>query len=144
MCAFKPKKTIGRREMIDLPELQLLRFEAKIDTGAYTSAIHCSDIAFVEENGVQKITFHIPPPNNQGISANIFKTEHFRLKKVRSSFGQTEMRYLIRTTIRVAKRRIRAEFSLSDRTEMRYPVLIGRKLLKNRFLVDVSLVHVFT
>jgi hypothetical protein len=141
MNKSKPKKVIGRREKIDLPDLELSGLEAKIDTGAYTSAIHCEGIELIEEEGRIKISFHIAPPRNQGVTARIFKTEAFTIKNIRSSFGQTERRYVIRTRVRIGKRLVRAEFSLSDRTEMRYPVLLGRKLLKHRFIVDVSLVY---
>lgn len=138
---IKRKKIIGRREFIDLPQFGLYHFEAKIDTGAYTSAIHCSHIALVTEANKMKITFHIPQPDNPQTEEKIFETKFFKLKNIKNSFGQTEERYVIRTTIRIGKKRIRAEFSLSDRTEMRYPVLLGRKLLKDRFLIDVSLCH---
>jgi hypothetical protein len=66
-------------------------------------------------------------------------TKNFKEKKIKSSFGQIEERFVIKTKIKLFDRVIRAEFSLSDRTEMKYPILLGRKLLRNRFIVDVSL-----
>ena len=51
---------------------------------------------------------------------------------------QIEKRYIIKTIVKIGPKRIKAIISLSDRAKMRYPVLIGRKLLKNRFVVDVS------
>ena len=138
---IKEIKTIGRREFVDLPEFGLRHFEAKVDTGAYTSAIHCSQIRVFEEEGIRKIAFQIPPPNNQVISEKEFITADFREKNIRNSFGQTETRYVIRTQIKIGKRRIKGSFSLADRTAMRYPVLIGRRVLKNQFLVNVSLLH---
>lgn len=133
------KNIIGRKDMIDLPELGLENIEAKIDTGAYTSAIHCSQIKCVSRKGVRKISFHILGTNQPGVGHRVFTTANFKEKKIRSSFGQVEKRFVIKTKIKLFNRIIRAEFSLSDRTEMRFPVLLGRKLLKNRFIVDVSL-----
>ena len=46
----KQKQTIGRREVIDFPSLGLYGIVAKVDTGAYTTALHCHDIR--EEEGV--------------------------------------------------------------------------------------------
>jgi hypothetical protein len=133
------KCIIGRRDMIDFPELGLEDIEAKIDTGAYTSAIHCSQIKVVTRKGIKKISFHILGTHQSGVGHRVFTTANFKEKKIRSSFGQVEKRFVIKTKIEMFGKVFRAEFSLSDRTEMRFPVLLGRKLLRNRFMVDVSL-----
>ena len=62
----------------------------------------------------------------------------FTQREVKNSFGEAELRYIIRTTIKLFNRKIRAEFSLSDREKLRFPVLLGRKILRNRFLIDVT------
>ncbi len=129
---------IGRRDTVDLPGFGLEGIEAKIDTGAYTSAIHCSHIKLIERKGVKKISFHILGSLQEGLGERVFITKNFKEKKIKSSFGQIEERFVIKTKIKIFGRIIRAEFSLSDRTEMKYPILLGRKLLKNRFIVDVS------
>jgi hypothetical protein len=133
------KCLIGRRDMVDLPGFGLQDIEAKVDTGAYTSAIHCSHIKLIERRGVKKISFHILGSLQEGLGERVFVTKNFKEKKIKSSFGQIEERFVIKTKIKLFGRVIRAEFSLSDRTEMKYPILLGRKLLKNRFIVDVSL-----
>ena len=136
----KPDKCIiGRRDLIDLPEFDLHNIEAKVDTGAYTSAIHCSHIQVIERKGVKKISFHILGTHQIGVGHRVFTTKNFKEKKIISSFGQIEERFVIKTKIKLFGKVFRAEFSLSDRTEMRFPVLLGRKLLRNRFMVDVSL-----
>jgi hypothetical protein len=56
----------------------------------------------------------------------------------RNSSGKEERRYVIKTSIRLFGKKIRTEFSLANRRKMRYPLLLGRKLLKNRFIIDVS------
>ena len=134
----KEKTLIGRRERIDLPEFNLTEFEAKVDTGAYTSALHCSHIALTERNGRPWLTFHIPGPRNQGVDHLEFGSENFESATIRSSTGHLEQRYVISTRVRVAGRVVRTRFSLADRTEMRYPILLGRRLLRGRFIVDVS------
>ncbi|MBA3971083.1 MAG: ATP-dependent zinc protease [Bacteroidetes bacterium] len=133
----KEKITIGRREVIDFPELELYNIIAKVDTGAYTTALHCHDIR--EENGV--LYFKLLDPTHADYTAKelVYK-EYFR-KEIKNSFGESEKRYIIKTSIRIGKKRIKSLISLTDRGTMRYPVLIGRKLLKGRFIVDVSLLN---
>ncbi len=133
------KCLIGRRDLVDLPGFGLQNIEAKVDTGAYTSAIHCSRIKVIERNGVKKISFHILGSHQEELGGRTFVTKNFKEKKIKSSFGHIEERFVIKTKVKLFDRIIRAEFSLSDRTEMKYPILLGRKLLKNRFIVDVSL-----
>jgi hypothetical protein len=70
--------------------------------------------------------------------------EKFEQKTIKSSFGESELRFIIRTRIRIGKRTLRGIVSLTDRANMKYPVLIGRRLLKNRFLVDVSKLNVLS
>lgn len=132
----KPKQLIGRAEVIDLPGLALWGIPAKIDTGAYTSALHCSEVHVEEVNGQQQLIFFVELGHHQKKQC---VTHDFREKNIRNSFGQVERRFVVRAKIEILGRRIFADFSLADREQMRFPVLIGRKLLKGRFIVDVSL-----
>ncbi|MBB3836533.1 hypothetical protein FHS57_000515 [Runella defluvii] len=127
------KRVIGRNDMIDFPDLGLTNVRVKIDTGAYTSSIHCFKISV--EEGV--LSFFLPAHRSE--KHQKFTTDQFELKAIKNSFGQTEMRYVIKTKVILFGKSIRTEFSLADRSQMRYPVLLGRKLLRSRFLVDVSL-----
>ena len=136
------KHIIGRADRIDLPGFGAFDIEAKVDTGAYTSAIHCSKIKVRRENGKQYIVFRILDSHIALLERRRYVTSQFKRKKVRSSSGHVERRYFIKAHVLLFGQRILAEFSLSDRETMRFPVLLGRKLLKNRFLVDVSLTDV--
>lgn len=123
-------KLIGRREWVNFPLLNIKQLEAKIDTGAYTSSIHCKKI--IESNNQLIVIF-------DGDIKHSF-TE-FTRKKIKNSFGEMEERYIIKTIIHIARKKIHTTISLSDRANMRYPVLIGRRLLKNKFIVDVGKIH---
>ena len=140
--ALKPKpekRVIGRRELVALPELDIAEIEAKIDTGAYTSAIHCSDIhEETDEDGKKVICVELLDPSHPQYNHKKLRFAEYDFKDIKSSFGEVQQRYVIRTTIELFNEVIEAEFSLSDRSDMKYPVLIGRKLLKGRFIVDVS------
>ncbi|SOE21629.1 Uncharacterized conserved protein [Spirosomataceae bacterium TFI 002] len=122
---------IGRKEIVELPQLQLGEIVAKIDTGAYTSSIHCVE-SKVEE-GVLKCLF--VDENDQKTSLSF---DHFKIRLVKSSNGISESRYSIHTNIRIGSELLDIELTLSDRSEMRHPILLGRKFLRKRFLVDVS------
>ncbi|SFT99297.1 Uncharacterized conserved protein [Algoriphagus locisalis] len=135
------QKIIGRKEKISLPELGLRLVWAKVDTGAYTSSIHAENLEVVELDGKRVLKFQPLLPGHKAYTGDEVFFEHFREKKVKNSFGQAEVRYLIETTFELAGESYSAEFTLSDRSKMRNAILLGRKILKNRFLVDVSKVN---
>lgn len=135
---------IGRLERISLPDWELSDIEAKIDTGAYTSSLHCHHINAFKKEGEDYVKFHLLDPSHDIYEDKLFEMPVYRTKKVKSSNGYTEERYVIQTNICVHNIEVLAEFSLTDRSEMRYPVLLGRKLLNGHFLVDVSRKHLST
>jgi hypothetical protein len=130
------KITIGSVDKVDLPLFNLQDIEAKIDTGANRSSIHCSKIELLDKAGTQELSFHIPLDSSKG--DNFFTSRDFFKKKIKSSNGHSEERYIIKTTVILFGKRIKASFSLTDRAEMSYPILLGRKLLKSRFVVDID------
>jgi len=135
MKKIKPKQIIGRKGLVDFPELEIKGIHAKIDTGAYSSTLSCHDIQ--EKN--KKLYFKVLDPSQPALSEKEHCFGEFVRKKIKNSFGEMEERYMIKTKIKIAGRVIKSIISLTDRGKMRYPVLIGRKLLKNKFVVDVSL-----
>lgn len=134
-------RLIGRREFVDFPELKLFSVEAKIDTGAYTSSIHCTDITVKTINKKEILCFRLFDDSHPEISEHIHQFNEFSIKKIKNSFGEMEERFVIKTLIKLGKKIIRSTLSLSDRENMRYPVLIGRRLLKGKFIIDVSKIH---
>ena len=131
-------KLIGRREFVDFPLLGVYHVEAKIDTGAYTSSIHCSEIYIKTENNKSVLYFVV---FSQDQNQKMQRLEDFSLKKIKNSFGEMEERYIIKTLIKIGSKKIKSTVSLSDRANMRYPVLIGRKLIKGKFIIDVNQIH---
>ncbi|TXE03663.1 ATP-dependent zinc protease [Algoriphagus aquimarinus] len=135
------RKIIGRKEKVSLPELGLNLVWAKVDTGAYTSSIHAENLEVVEIDGKRVLKFLPLLPGHKSFTGKVVTFEHFREKKVKNSFGHAEIRYLIETTFELANETYSAEFTLSDRSSMRNAILLGRKILRNRFLVDVCKVN---
>lgn len=128
---------IGRRELIGFPELGLKSVIAKIDTGAYSTALYCHDIR--EEKGV--LYFKLLGPSYENYSSKEIALKEYSQKEIKNSFGEVEKRYIIKTIVKIGRKRIKSVISLTNRENMRYPVLIGRKLLKNKFIVDVALLN---
>jgi len=135
------KKIIGRKEKISVPELGLRQVWAKVDTGAYTSSIHAENIEVVEVNGIKVLKFFPLLPGHKSFTGKTVTFEKFREKKVKNSFGQAEVRYLIEVSFELAGEKYNAEFTLSDRSNMKNAILLGRKILKDKFLVDVTRVN---
>lgn len=131
--------TIGKKDRIDLPEWDIFGIEAKVDTGAYGCALHCHHVEVIEQNGAPVLRFKLLDPHHPEYDDRFIYAQQFSRKRVKNSGGQVEHRYSVRTLVRLFNKRYRTEFSLTDRQQMRYPVLIGRKFLNKRFLVDVSL-----
>ena len=135
MAKKREKWLIGRSDIIDLPEFKLYDIPAKVDTGAFTSAIHTSSVKVKEVDGVKYVFFKIPAAKKKG---KVFQSSHYEERRIRSSNGHIEKRYVITTEILIFGKLQKTEFSLADRSAMKYPILLGRKLLSKRFVVDVS------
>lgn len=136
------KTIIGRKERVDFPALGLRGIEAKIDTGAYSTALHAHKIWKEKIDGKEVLHFELLDPGNPDYLGLVLTTEDFYRKNVRSSNGRIEKRYIIKTNIVLGGKRRKTDVSLTNREKMRFPVLIGRKVLKNGFLVDVSKANV--
>jgi len=131
---------IGRLEKINFLDLDLQEIDSKIDTGAYSSAIHCHDIREnVEEH---YIAFKLLDPNHPDYCKKEVRFTEYTKTRVKSAIGYSESRYKIKTSIRIGLKTYITGFTLSDRSDMKFPVLLGRKLLNKRFIVDVSQTYI--
>ncbi|MGJ1205893.1 ATP-dependent zinc protease family protein [Sphingobacterium lactis] len=133
----KGKKTIGRTEVIDLPELGLYNIHAKTDTGAETSVLHCEDMEIIKKDGHMYIVAYIRPEEHKAKTLRFTFPVH-RERTVKSSFGQSEIRYIFLTKIRMFNELYDIKLSFRNRSSMSYPMLLGRNFITGKFLVDVS------
>lgn len=137
--AKKIEKTlIGTTDIIDLPQLDLTEIACKIDTGAATSSINCSEVRIVETDGAEFLCLKFYAPRFGIHTKKEFRFKEFSQRKVRSSNGAQEIRYSIKTPVRIFNRNINTEFTLSFRDKMKFPILLGKRFLKNKFIVDVA------
>ena len=135
----EPLPTIGRKTKVELVDLGVKNVAAKVDTGAYHNAIHCSDVVLHKEEGKRFLTFKVLDNDHPSFKKRTITAHRFGKKRVKNSFGVYQTRYLVRLSIRIEgeKKLYKVHFTLADRSRMRTPVLLGRKFLKHRFLVDV-------
>jgi len=135
------KKILGRREKIALPELGIGLVWAKVDTGAYSSSLHAENIREEKLGKKNVLLFEGLLPGHKGYTGETIIFRKYQKKTIKNSSGDGELRYLIQTTIKIAGEEFLTEFTLSERSRMRNAILLGRKALKNRFLIDVDEVN---
>lgn len=132
------RTTIGKIERIDLPTLDVFNVPAKIDTGTYRSALHCNIIESIQEDDTTFLKILLTDLTDQPIANHISVVEQIDTRNIRSSNGSLQERPVIELQVGIRDSLYKTEFTLTNRSDMRYPILIGRYLLRKRFVVDVA------
>lgn len=123
---------IGWREWITLPDLGVT-VKAKVDTGARTSALHVEDIT-VGADGT--VGFTVLPTQDDDTVRVPATAPLLDVREIRSSSGEVQQRYVIKTWAKLHRRRWQIELTLASRDEMGFRMLLGRTAMRGRFLVD--------
>lgn len=134
----KARITIGRLEHIALPGLGVERVQAKVDTGAFRSALHYQKVRTRTVHGKKQLVVTFLMARKR--VTMVFK--RYQRVSVKSSNGETSRRWLISTRVKLNGHTVRTQFTLFDRSDMKHQVLLGRKFLRGRFVVDVALKNV--
>lgn len=129
------KKIVGKREIISILDLELFDLDAKVDTGADSNALHCDDI-FIDPHGF--VHFMLLDEVHPAYHGRKMVLPLYKVKKVKSSNGETQLRPSIKVTVSFFGKEYKTVISLTNRADMKFPMLIGRRFLNKRFLVDVS------
>ena len=108
---------------------------AKIDTGADSSSLWATSI-HIDQKG--QLNFVLFGEGFEHYTGEIIKSDTFKVASIRSASGHVEIRYRVEMSIRLGGKRIKTLFNLSNRASHKFPVLIGRRTLANKFLVNVS------
>ncbi len=128
---------IGWRERIALPELGISVVQAKIDTGARTSALHATRVRRFEKDGAEWVRFHIP--HASGLKARDVEAPLVDQRQIKNTSGLGEDRLVIETLLILGDRRWHIEVSLADRAAMAMPIILGRTAIRKRgILVDAG------
>jgi hypothetical protein len=132
------KLIIGRKDIVSFPAFGLAHVPVKIDSGAYSSSMHCSLIQFVTNVDTPFLEVIFLDANTPGYTGKIERFYEFKRKIVKSSNGVAQERFFIKGSISLFHQTYDTLFSLTERTGLRIPVLLGRRLLNKRFLIDTS------
>ncbi len=130
------KQLIGGLEWIYM-EPPGRHYRARVDSGADTSSISASDITEFERDGDDWVRFtfqHDSPEEAVEFELPVVRTAMIR----QASVKEAERRVVVEIDIRLGDQLQTTEFNLADRSEMTYPVLLGRAFLMDLYLVDVS------
>ncbi len=134
----KERIIIGRRDKADFPQLELEGIDVKIDSGAYTSSFHCHQIQQFTQNGKERVKCFFLDPEHHLYHEKELVFDVHKIRRVKSSNGQVEERISIKTEIELFGNNYPIELTLTERTDMRYPVLLGRKFISKKFFIDTS------
>ena len=132
-------RIIGRKDKADFPMFDMFNVPVKIDSGAYSSSIHCSSVCEVKKNENEsflEVVFLDESYTGFKLGKKVFTS--YKKKKVKSSTGYEQERFFVRIPIILFGETIETDFSLTTRNGLKSPVLIGRKLLNKKFLIDTS------
>ena len=128
-------REIGWREWIALPDLDIPKLKAKIDTGARTTALHAIDLNVFNKGEAEWVEFHVPfsgLPKEHRFTAQVIDE-----REIKNTSGQKERRIIIQSTLVLGKRHWRIELSLANREKMEFEVILGRTALRRHgFLIN--------
>lgn len=133
------KVILGEEEWVWLDSIQSF-FKARVDTGATTSSLNAIDIQVFERDGKEWVRFNLSHgtdnPNDQ---PEIIEAPIVRWVKIRQSTSdKPERRPVIEAWLKLGQLHEKTQFTLADRSQMTYPVLLGREFFKDIALVDVG------
>lgn len=128
---------IGNNVFVTIAGIE--KIPAKVDTGADSSSLWASKIVVDAEGWLE---FELFAPRHPLYTGEKIRTREYSVRQVRNSTGDVSIRYHAVLPVKIKNRKIRAKFTLANRSRNRFPVLIGRKTLQNKFLVDVSKVAI--
>jgi hypothetical protein len=132
----EPKRVIGWREWVQLPDLGVVEMKAKVDTGADNSSLHAFNVERIERDGAEYVRFEIHPKQRSKKPTILCEAPLAMEKKVKNPGGRTELRPVIRTRVVVAGEVIEALVNLTSRDEMGFRMLLGRRAVRSRFVID--------
>jgi hypothetical protein len=129
---------IGRKEYVAFPEWDIWHVRAKVDTGAYSSALDVAGYEVIESPAGLVVRFRFPLRSRGAVRVVSIEAPIVKLVTVCSSSGCKEVRPLIEPLVRLGPVTRRIRLTVTDRSRMRFRMLLGRQALNGTFLVDVG------
>lgn len=129
---------LGWEEWLALPDLGLPAIRAKIDTGAKTSALHAFAMEEYGSVGARAVRFGVHPIPGRDDVEVFCASPIIDRREVTSSNGDSEMRFVIETAVRIGDRVWPIEVTLTNREVMAYRMLLGRQAIQPGMLIDAT------
>ncbi|MEZ5537673.1 MAG: ATP-dependent zinc protease [Thiolinea sp.] len=136
MSIDKDLLIIGWREWVAFPELGISTVKAKVDSGARTSALHAFSIERFHANKQDRIRFKTHPVQYKHTPQISCEARLLDIRPVTSSSGDTEVRHVIETPIYIGGHSWPVELTLTNRSNMRFRMLLGRHAMKHRAILN--------
>ncbi len=130
------KIIVGGEEWCSFPQINIPGIKARVDSGAKTSALHAVNIIAFKKNGEPWVSFDVHPLQNNGKTTIHCEAPIIDKRRVKSSSGTSELRYVIRTVLSIADTTWDIEVTLTNRDSMGYRMLLGRQAMSGKMLVD--------
>lgn len=131
---------VGWCEWASLPQLDIEQIQLKVDTGARTSALHAVEIETFQRDGVDWLRF-VTKPSRQSNASLTCEAPLLEYRTVSNSGGHKQRRPVIRTELCLGGRHWPIDITLTDRSSMRFPMLLGRRAM-TQLRVDPNLSYV--
>ncbi|MDO4967224.1 MAG: RimK/LysX family protein [Candidatus Saccharibacteria bacterium] len=128
----EPLDVVGRNVYVSVGGVE--KVPAKIDTGADSSSIWASDVEVLEDGTLKFKLFAKGCPFYTG---EVIESKEYRVSVIRSSNGEEQIRYRVKIPIEINGHKVKTSLTLADRSRNHFPILIGRRTLAGKFLVDV-------
>ena len=133
---------VGWREWVMLDGLDCdVPIKAKVDTGASTSALHAPGLKRFERDGQEWASFWLRPRQRTTLDSRRIEVPVIGQRRVRSSNGKSELRPVIESSITIGDHKWAIELTLTPRDKMQFRMLLGRKALRGRTIVDDACSH---
>jgi hypothetical protein len=132
-----PVQVYGWREWVLIGQTQM-KLAAKLDTGALTSSIHAEEKELFERDGKKWVRFIVTDPGEKNSPRTRIEAPLVRIAHIKDPGGKSEAREVVRLNFTLGERKLRADFTLNNRSNMLSPVLIGRTTIKELGWVDPS------
>ncbi|MGB6219688.1 RimK/LysX family protein [Haloferula sp.] len=134
-----PVQIYGWREYVTVSDGKLEeRMKAKLDTGALTSSIHAEEKELFERDGKKWVRFVVVDPSDKDSKRLRIEAPLVRIARIKEPGGESESREVVRLGFVIGDRKLKADFTLNNRSNMLSPVLIGRRTIKELGWVDSS------
>ncbi|KJY83951.1 ATP-dependent Zn protease [Vibrio galatheae] len=129
------KLLLGSEEWVYVPGLEQ-SFKTRIDTGATTSSVSAVDVVSFERDGKDWVKFKV---EHEGIKSKEIALPVKRWVKVRQSTSEdSQQRAVVEAWIQLGDLKEKTDFTLTDRTHLTFPLLLGRSFFKDVAIVDVG------